>query len=901
MPSEVALKAALSLWIKAMENNQCPKCRAELGEKQECTSCGFNLAGPAGIAPAPGGEVPDATRNVRPPSPPGPPPEATQKGDGGDNLQPNAPQAITPKTPRAAAQNDPGRPFLAREMRNLKPIAERYIKQKGSKKGGRNIVAGGDYSETHRTQIDQLNAIFTESRERRSVITTVSLMDVTSKLPDREPQIPDKASYNLDPHLGRLKEQHVLFLSCVDEGVAFGAAYALLDELNIAGEQRLFLNFSRNTEKSNAVIQLFTQSASEERHELTAIVIDGFNVEARTFLDWLRTGTLGHALDVRSHLHSRGFFLLCPVEPEYLQKTPGTRTFSTWSVPFLLPLLTKHFPAEATSLEKEILAQQKLGKWKQSDTELCGEIRGLLEDDLPNVVAQRRSAPVTQPATVPAIAPESLFKGGHSIEDTLLYAATYFSDLPPSEFDQLVNWLLADRTTTVSVKTQHRNADGTIQIIETETQKPLREFWDDDPDSYLATCELEAVTGSNLPTSIRFANEANREKLKAHLEKQYSLYLVRQFRILESNNFLTSAPHISDRAMSLSIDMALAYPGSFGKEWLLKIIVNAHNDSKSSPHTDKTTITIGKNKTLERITLFVRLMLEKPQLEEVVNGLLKDLMSLGNHEIVLFLVRGLQFAPEFDEFYWMKRLLDEGDKDIKDSTYYHLYSYIQKIGVHSLLSKLEAWIPTDDRPLNYSPACIFSLRLLVEYCSEVTETFERDQALRHPLFTFSDDKVAQENYRRLIRWFFHPGMTAVFADLDSVFEDDRPDTRVLPFICELLLEWMVVLREQEASSTSSTNSEQFLNVERIRDSLIESLAEVTAPNQRSQMLVHWERLRDFLGLIVDLSDASDWFGVLNSEEKKAILTTRRVVKDLIKRFRTAIRAAKLRNQHVVTV
>jgi hypothetical protein len=364
--------------------------------------------------------------------------------------------------------------------------------------------------------------------------------------------------------------------------------------------------------------------------------------------------------------------------------------------------------------------------------------------------------------------------------------------------------------------------------------------------------------------------------------------------------------------MSLSIDMALAYPGSFGKEWLLNIIVDARDGTKSSPHIDTATITFGKNKALERITLFVRLMLEKPQLEEVVDGLLKDLMTLGSHETVLFLVRGLQFARGFDEFYWMKRLLDEGDEDIKESTYYHLYSYIQKIGIYSLLSKLESWIPIDDRPFNnYSPSCVYSLRLLVEYCSEVTETFEREQTSpRHPLFTFTDEKTARENCRRLISWFFHPGMPSVFANLDSVFGDDRPEARVLPLICELVLEWMFVLRGQETASTDkghsgdvapeSSGGEQFLSVERTQEFLIESLAVITAPNQRGQMLLYWERLRDFMGLIVNLSDtSSDWFGSLNSDEKKAILVTRRLVKDLIKRFRTAIRAAKLGNGKAV--
>ncbi|HEU4432081.1 MAG TPA: hypothetical protein VFR51_01710, partial [Pyrinomonadaceae bacterium] len=347
---------------------------------------------------------------------------------------------------------------------------------------------------------------------------------------------------------------------------------------------------------------------------------------------------------------------------------------------------------------------------------------------------------------------------------------------------------------------------------------------------------------------------------------------------------------------------ATAYPGTFGKEWLLKIILDARNGSTASPNTDTATVNFGKNKALERITLFVRLMLGRPQLEEVVSGLLKDLMTLGSRDTVLFLVRGLQFAPAFDEFYWIKRLLDEGDSSVKDGAYYHLYSYIQKIGIYPLLSKLEQWIPTDERPFHdYSPSCIYSLRLLVEYCSDLSDKFEEEQTpRRHPLFAFADENVARENCRRLITWLFHPGMPSVFAELDTLFGDERPEARILPFICELVLEWMVVLRDQQ-SAESSVGSEQFVSTERTQDFLIESLAVNTSQTQRAEILLYWERLRDFLGVIVNLSDASsDWIGSLTLEEKRAMLTTRRLVKDLIKRFRTAIRAAKQRNGKVLT-
>ena len=870
----------------AMEN-QCPNCKAELTDKQECPSCTPAAAAQAVLPATPAVNPQNELRNVSPL-----PPVQTP------------PQPQTPKTPPREAPPDPGLPFLSKDLRDLKPVAEKFIKQNAHKKGRvKQRAAAGDYNEHRETNIGQLHQHFNESRERHSGAKTVSLIDLTAKLPDREPQIPDKHAYDVQAHLDKLKERRVIFMSCVDGPVAMGAAYALLDEMNITSDQKLLLNFARNPEKSDLVIQFFTQLSTEDRQELTAIVIDGFNSEALGFLDWLQI-TAPHAAEVRSHLQRHRFFLLCLVAPSYVEKYSNAQTYATWEIGFLQPLLKHRFGAEAESLEKQIRLQQRSGKWKQTDAELCMEIRALLDNDLPRIIEQRREMPTvfTRPEPDSSFPTERLFKGGHSIEDTLLYAATYFSDLPPHEFDQLVDWLLGDRTTPVIVKTQHHNPDGTIQIVETEVQKPLRDFWSADPDSYLATCEIEASTGPNLPTSIRFANEGRILKLKAHLERHHSMYLLRQFRILESNKFLTSAPNISDRAMSLSLDMATAYPGTFGKEWLLKIILDARNGSTASPNTDTATVNFGKNKALERITLFVRLMLGRPQLEEVVSGLLKDLMTLGSRDTVLFLVRGLQFAPAFDEFYWIKRLLDEGDSSVKDGAYYHLYSYIQKIGIYPLLSKLEQWIPTDERPFHdYSPSCIYSLRLLVEYCSDLSDKFEEEQTpRRHPLFAFADENVARENCRRLVTWLFHPGMPSVFAELDTLFGDERPEARILPFICELVLEWMVVLRDQQ-SAESSVGSEQFVSTERTQDFLIESLAVNTSQTQRAEILLYWERLRDFLGVIVNLSDASsDWIGSLTLEEKRAMLTTRRLVKDLIKRFRTAIRAAKQRNGKVLT-
>jgi hypothetical protein len=872
-------------------NNICPKCKAELGEKQECASCASATPAPTGppMLNEPLKENP--VRQLTPATPDNPQATISPAAKNSDDEKPQSNAPPTPKQkPRAAARPDPGLPLLAKkDLQDFEAVALR-IKQRGARE---NVVA---HTYKRNTRIGKANLYF-QARENRNEAQTVSLMELAVKLPKRETQIPAETSYLVDPYVAKLKQQHFLFMSCADTNIAYGAAYALIEAMQIQPDRRLLIDFVSNPEKSNSTIHFFADTSSEDREKLTAIVIDGFHNQAQTFLDWLRATTAVGASRVREHLCDNNYFLLCLVDSK-VTRDSAANPFVTWGVPCLQPLLKHHFPDQAESLENEIMAQRKLGKWKPNDVEFCAEIRSALEDDLLQVVEQRRSA--TTPG-IPSLLTETVFKGDYSIEDTLLYVGTYFSDLAPHEFDQVVEWLLADRTTTVSVKTQQHNADGTIQIIETEVQKPLRDFWNSNPDKYLTSCQLEAVADSNGTISIRFAKETYRETLKAQLERRHSVYLLRQFKALQSNGFLTSTPNISDRAMSLSINMATAYPASFGKDWLLNIVVEARKSWAAAATSNEGPLTsFGKHKALERIALFIRLMRGQPQLEEIVDCLLKDLMTLGMHDTVLYLVRGLQFSPGFDEFYWMKRLVDEGDEFFKLATYYHLYSYIRKIGIYPLLAKLETWIPKDDRPLDsYPPSCIYSLRLLVEYCAEVTETFESDQQTQHPLFTFVDEETAKENCRQLVGWFFHPAMCTVFAGLGDVFSDDTPEARVMPFICELVLEWMFSLREQDGSSQSSTTNERFLDVEQTRTVLIQSLVAVATPAQQEYMLTYWEGLRDFTGWIIS-EGASDWIEPLNYKEEHAIRSTRLLVRTLIKGLREAMRSARVRPAAAMT-
>ena len=734
-------------------------------------------------------------------------------------------------------------------------------------------------------------------------VTPKSLWEITTNLHPRPAHVPASQYYSPGKFAQQLREASLIFIISAADRVALGAAYCLIEELAIEPEQRLLVDFDSTPVKLNFSTNFFTQEFIDEEKKPTAVVVEGFSKQASDFLDWLMTIREFSEDRIRQQLRDNRMNVLCLVDENYFQsrggKGSGTRTFATWPVPFLEPLLSECFPGQAAELEQQIRKQQVDGKWAKTDSELYVEIRPYLENqELPSELASRASAAVTaEDVDLPQ------FKGGQSIEDTLLYVATYFLNLAPHEFDRVVSTLLSGKTTTVTVKSSRQNKDGETETIETEVEKPLLDFWNADPDKYLTACQLEAVDGEDSGTIIDFPDAKTRQQLRARMEKRHSLYLMRQFQAIQNAKFLfNSTPKIIANVIRLSVDLAVAHPDSFGKDWLFQMTrPGATNATSTEAEASSETVH-------QRIRQLLRQMLEKAQLKETVEALLKELMTVGAHESVLYIIRGLQFAPRFDEFLWMRRLLNEADEQVRNKTYYHLYGYIKKIGIYPLISKLDAWLPTDERTSeSYSISTMYALRLLVEYCSETTESFDpRYYGLAqplHPLLSFTDEASVRENINRLLKWLFHPGMEIVFDDLESVFAETDFENYVTPFVCELVVEWMFVLKGCSATAGTQRSAhsprpddevasepDSGIDALTVRDILIEEIARATNPVQRKEMLFYWERLRDFMAIILSLrTDSVDWIEPPDFRERAGIRWRRELVRELIKRFRGAIR------------
>jgi hypothetical protein len=851
------------------------------------------------VPPKEEGNQPSTSESVNKNQPPDNPtailtPEKDAPAAAGDNPSPSRP----PQNPGAGVPSSP------KHLRGAQAFAL---------KGNKNIHA--------RTVIQTVNNNYSPMQEERRSEENVSLLDISTTLPSRELNVPGGNAYSAKIYVQHLREQHLLMISSVDQRVALGAAYSLIDEMGIDGEERRLLNFDRNPlGQSNLSMHLFTQRVLDDNENLTAIVVDAFNIQAVNFLDWLVSTTVISAMDLRKQLRENRLLMLCLVDESYVEGRfgdgKGFTTSTVWRVPFLPPLLKCHFQDRYAELEREIRAQQIVGKWRKSDLDLCIEIRPYLDNqELPRELEFRARA---ETATDRPEAPP--FKGSQPLEDTLLYVATYFLDLAPHEFDQMVTCLIGDKTTTVTVKSSKQNKDGETETVETEAEKRLIDFWNAEPDKYLQACQLEAVSGKDATVVIDFTDATWREELKARLERKHSLYLMRQFQAIQKEQLLfNSTPRIVANIMRLSIDMAITYPDSFGKDWLFRITreggTNGAKVAEVSPTDNSATLDSNRAPSIkvhERIPQLLRQMLERPQLVETVDGFLKELMSAGAHDSVIYIVKGLQFAPRFDEFLWIKRLLDEGDEQVRHRTYYHLYSYTKKIGIHPLLRRLDAWVPDDERlPETYSNSTMHALRLLIEYCSETTQSFDHRyyglaQPL-HPLLSFVDHSSARENLARLVKLLFHPGTQIIFAGLEIALEEPDFESYVIPFVCELLVEWMFVLQglgpasSMNPENAASTQAAELQNERRsetgsgidaatVRDTLIEEIVRVTNPVQRNEMLTYWEQLRDFMAFILTLrQNSAYWIEPLDYREQVEIRWKRELVKELIKHFRGTIR------------
>src|SRR5258708_21774006 len=117
---------------------------------------------------------------------------------------------------------------------------------------------------------------------------------------------------------------------------------------------------------------------------------------------------------------------------------------------------------------------------------------------------------------------------------------------------------------------------------------------------------------------------------------------------------------------------------------------------KPSPDSEE----IDLRKRPQRIAQLIRAMLRHEQLATLIRPAFEELMSdPEDQSVVLTITKQLRFAKGFDEYYWLKQLLDRGSEEVKTDTHSYLYSCLRGMGqaFYEVLIEIEGWLPDTER------------------------------------------------------------------------------------------------------------------------------------------------------------------------------------------------------------
>lgn len=715
-----------------------------------------------------------------------------------------------------------------------------------------------------------------------------SLYEVTKAFPQRNINLSRFLLKELDNNVTKLRQDQVILVSCYNKKYALDAAQAIVERLNIPHqEQKRLLYFeSPAWETSEISIHSLMEKRVDSQQE-NVIIVDTLEDSAETFCESLFVSDLKTSM-IKDELKKKNLLLLCIVESTYIErslKEEGRElNFPDWRIPFLLPLLEQHFGDKCEQLNKEILRQQEQNGWSKDEGKFFFEITSYINNNqLLDLVAEGG-----RPDRVPVA---SLVEQASPIGKIVLYVATYFPNTTPMEFCRIVESLLAERTSTVATQTYTSGENGALQTIQSERQVPLARIWDECKDKIVRQWLLEMISPRDSTRVVSFNDPAMRDSLKEYFEKEHRFYLIDQFNIIQNQRILFHPSfRIAESANRIAIDLMLNYPDEYDAMWLVSTIINlkqkldAETDGSENltPQLRRIPQRLALRWAYNRISELMSRMFEHPQLRDCVDSCLDGLIKIKSHDWAFNIIKALRSAPEFDGFYWMKRLLDQADEKTRDQAYYYLLSYLKKVdtNIYEVLGRLETWIPGEDRnPQSYSLSNRFALRLLIQYFLETTAKFDHKYygawPSRYVLFEVKNKADATEALALLTRWLFHPGLKYTLRSM-------KLEANPYSLIATLLAEWSFILlgpgTTSEPDAKKSESSEADLDPVGLLDLLLEQISLKVDIFQRAELLNHWDKLgRDLLKFIASY--------LRPNNQPKELIWKRECVRELAKRFK----------------
>lgn len=696
-----------------------------------------------------------------------------------------------------------------------------------------------------------------EKGEEEFKESRLSFIEASAPLPPRRALPAEAPPPGFGSHLNLFRESHLVLLSCFDEELALDAAHLLIEGLDLNGPEakRSLLFESLAPDRRDPSIHSFCFDTQAEQR--TGIIIDGFSKRAETFVDSLLVASPTSADKISHDLKSSDLYLVCLIDPARIDRSADTGVklrFTHWRIP--------HAPRPPSQEAPDLM---------------------------------------------------KMYDEGDPAGRSVLYAAVFFPDLTLTEFNRVVTLMLSheEADNTHQSKDQPWPAEGeSAEKTLTQVDKPPSKLWRDNADSYRRRFQL-GLTPSKLSRKvIGFSQPGVREKLAERWPDELPFDLDNRLKTVRDLGLLLDpSGAVAKNARTLIAEEAAADPDSFDPSWLVNVLrhlnsrVHGGGLMPFAPDFKREVELLGRagagrpNAQLyTALADLLRQMLGYAQLKKVAGGILEQLMRDGAHRAVLALVKRLQYALNFDEFYWLKQLLERAERDPKLRTYLYLNGYLKNAenDIYEILSKLKSWLPPADRdPDTYPQHSRAVLEIFSQYCIESVFEFKEEYyglwPSRYPLFDFNDAGTAGEHLGLLAEWLTHPGMQAVLLWKETGDDYHR-------FLGALLAQWAFILRGNDESGPKPARETGASDVPTVEaaasfgpdDVLIALLRQIilnTDAALHKQLVAYWDELKaDFNRILDDFS--------LHGSSRKIVLSHRRLTVRLTEKFKEEMRRLK---------
>jgi hypothetical protein len=582
-----------------------------------------------------------------------------------------------------------------------------------------------------------------------------------------------------------LTERKILLLQCVDENVLISAAHEIAKADIFKSWECRALKFGswkkRPQDPDPAMKDLFDDRMTKRGSRL--IVVFGHRRGSEDFLKELPQRD--EITDMRKLNESLRIVLLAT--PKRLLAAglpvPFDEDYAVPPVDFLPPLLNAKFPQTASQLIHDLRQQFEKHLWGDTDEEFHKTLRsflrgGQLEAEIEN---RRQFMEQRDPKAALMLSQSELSRDmlgdDTPLENTVIFVATYFEELPAHDFRRVLLALLGDRTIEVPVArpAPDPSAPPNSTPLALTQSKSLREIWNKEQSAILKKCRLRVLEGN--PAVVGFEPADLRKVVKKRFESEFFFVFDELCeRVMAACLLFDDKERVSECVVRLLAGGIKNDPSGYGQTFLGAVIfplcpdLDAHQ--QGTPERLRTALNrLSDERRYDLLNRLANLLnaLVEDQAFAPVEGVLKTFIDLGRHDDALQLLRRI-IHPSFlsRRVEILKRIVNEGSAEIRDKVARHLTHWAKKAGsrIVLMLQALHQWSDGSNRPSSAVAAEFFA-----QFCASCVL----------PPATWKDQQIAMalsvaepEAFHEIASWLLSP---------DGMSSDDRE--------VEESLEWLL--------------------------------------------------------------------------------------------------------------